>query len=221
MNTPLPIKYPTGIIPMRRAFSAKAAYTNIFMYEILPVIQKISNQSRYGYHGISHTIQVGLFGIEIAIATKVSPIPVMLACGLHDCARTNDAYCEEHGPACVPIAEKMLNEKYSSLGRKTINKILSAVANHTTGRNAPDEISACLWDADRIRLSWELGYNPKFFSTEYGNMIASLSLHDQNKYIAHQDKFLITSGIYTRAQIEYNRCMDAIQSSIGTQFKTR
>ena len=98
-----------------------------------------------------------------------------------------------------------------------ISRILFAVKNHTTGRNATDGISACLWDADRIRLSWERGYRADFFSTERGMQIASLNRQKQQEYIAEQEEFLVQHNIRTRDQIEFDKLQDMIQNS--TQFK--
>ena len=65
-----------------------------------------------------------------------------------------------------------------------------------------DAISAGIWDADRIRLSHELGYDQKYFNTAYGNYIASLppQTSDTNKlsqeqYMQNQNKFLRYHGI--------------------------
>ena len=129
-------------------------YTKLFFDDILPKITQTTNQSRYGYHGLSHTIQVALFALDIARHINQDPLPVLLAAGLHDCARTNDAWCVNHGPDAVPIGRKLLDKHYPHLSQGTVDQILNAVKNHTTGRNATDNVSACLWDGDRIRLSY-------------------------------------------------------------------
>ena len=192
--------------------------TRFFFETILPQIQQVTNQSRYGYHGLSHTIQVAMFAIDIACNLGQDPLPVMLAAGLHDCARTDDAWCEKHGPLAVPIGRAFLAKNYPELSKSYVDGILYAVENHTIGRIAPDNISACLWDADRIRLSWERGYRAEFFNTERGHEIASLSSGDQKKYILDQQEFLIRHNILTRAQIEFDLSQDQIQNA--THFKS-
>ena len=157
-------------------------YAKMFFEQILPQIAQVSNQDRYGYHGLTHTCQVAMFGLDIAYTINQDPLPVLLAAGLHDCARTNDEWCTEHGPRAVPIAHNFLHAHYPKISEENINKILYAVENHTTGRYAPDGVSACLWDGDRIRLSWECGYRPKFFNTVRGKQIASMSPIEQKKY---------------------------------------
>lgn len=197
--------------------SKRIKYTKLFFDEILPKIELITNQSRYGYHGLSHTIQVALFALDIALHTNQEPLPVILAAALHDCARTNDAWCENHGPDAVPIGQRFLNEHYSNLSTSDKEKILYAVKNHTIGRNAPNGVSACLWDGDRIRLSWERGYRPDFFSTKRGQEIASLNIDDQKQYISDQEEFLIQHNIRTREQIDFDKFQDQKQNH--TQYK--
>lgn len=206
---------------LRRVIADKEYYTKLFMNEILPAIAKISNQPKYGYHGLTHTTQVAMFGIDLALAENTAPLPVLLAAGLHDCARTHDGDCPLHGPRCVPIAREFIAAYYPSIPRNVVEQIVYAVKNHSGNVAAGDAVSACLWDADRIRLAWELGYDAKFFSTDYGRRLASLTPAAQHEYIARQERFLISHNIRTRARIEYDREMDAIQCALGTNFKTR
>ena len=143
---------------------------------------------------------------------------MLLAAGLHDCARTNDAWCTEHGPRAVLVGRDFLSRHYSNLGEETARRILYAVGNHTVGTVAPDGVSACLWDGDRIRLSWENGFRSEFFNTARGREIASLNIDGQRQYIEDQDAFLIRNHIKTRQQIDFERKQDAIQNELGTVF---
>ena len=197
---------------------SRIKHAKIFFDEILPKIEQVTTQSRYGYHGLSHTIQVAMFALDIADSINQAPLPVLLAAALHDCARTNDAWCVNHGPNAVPVGKQFLEQYYPNMSQADVNQILYAVENHTTGRNAPDGVSACLWDGDRIRLSWERGYKPDFFSTKRGQQIASLDLKGQKKYISDQEEFLIQNNIRTRAQINFDKMQDQIQNQ--TQYKT-
>ena len=63
--------------------SKRIKYTKLFFDEILPKIELITNQSRYGYHGLSHTIQVALFALDIALHTNQEPLPAILAAALY------------------------------------------------------------------------------------------------------------------------------------------
>ncbi len=199
----------------------KVYYANLLIKEILPKIKEVTNQPEYGYHGLSHSQQVGLFSIELALSVRQDPMPVLLAAALHDCARTDDEYCERHGPMCEPIARRFLKENYPNILPIDVERIVNAIKLHTVGMNAKDFISACLWDADRIRLSWALGYDSKFFSTPYGMKLGALSLSEQNKYIQRQEKFLIENNIKTKDQIEYDKEMSNIKDRIGTKFNEK
>lgn len=196
----------------------KTYYYKLYFNQILPQITEITTQSKYGYHGLSHTNQVAMFGIDLAYSINQDVLPVLLAAGLHDCARTNDAWCTEHGPRAVLVGRDFLMRHYANLSEQTIRKILYAVGNHTVGAVAPDGVSACLWDGDRIRLSWENGFRPKFFNTERGREIAGLNIDGQRKYIEDQDAFLIRNRIKTREQIDFERHQDKIQNELGTVF---
>ena len=199
--------------------SGREYYAKLFFDQILPQIAQVSNQDRYGYHGLTHTCQVAMFGLDIAYTINQDPLPVLLAAGLHDCARTNDEWCTEHGPRAVPIAREFLATHYPDISVAEATKILYAIENHTTGRHAPDGVSACLWDGDRIRLSWEWEYRPKFFNTVRGKQIAGMSPIDQKKYLMAQDNFLIENKIRTAKEIQDDRDFDKIVEH--TKFKTR
>ena len=199
--------------------SGREYYAKLFFDQILPQIAQVSNQDRYGYHGLTHTCQVAMFGLDIAYTINQDPLPVLLAAGLHDCARTNDEWCTEHGPRAVPIARDFLAAHYPDISVADATKILYAIENHTTGRCATDGVSACLWDGDRIRLSWEWEYRPKFFNTVRGKQIAGMSPIDQKKYLMAQDNFLIENKIRTAKEIQDDRDFDKIVAH--TKFKTR
>lgn len=173
----------------------KLYWTKVAMKYVMPKIAKITKQEKFGYHGLVHTEQVVMFGIDYALAQKEKPLPVILACALHDCARQSDEYNITHGPACEPIARAFLKRHHFDITEEETEAIIYAVVNHTTGRQAPDGISACLWDADRTRLSWENGYNERFFSTPRAKEVAAFDYPAQKKYIQEQTTFLDNARI--------------------------
>ena len=180
----------------------KKYYTTVFEHKIIPAIIPVSNQPRYGYHGISHTEQVGLFALDYALTLRKNPLPVLWAAGLHDYARTNDAYDETNGPRCVPLARKFLKAYEDQLTPTEIQQILYAVEHHTTGRQAPDYVAACLWDADRTRLSWERGYQADYFTTARAKEVAALDDEGQNAYLKAQQTYLMENGLKTKQAYE-------------------
>ncbi len=206
----------------RCAINNWAYYAGVIYNEILPEIIKISNQPRYGYHGISHTEQVCLRGLECAISVGQDAMPVIVAAGLHDCARTNDGDCLMHGPKCVPVAQRFIQDNYSSLfDFATKRQIVNAVKNHSVGMVAPDLVSGCLWDADRIRLSWECGYDKRFFTTSYANKIAALNPSGQAEYKRRQENMLVRHNIKTREEIEYDKLQNEQSLLTKSKFNIR
>ncbi len=168
----------------------KLYWTKVAMKYVMPKIAKITKQEKFGYHGLVHTEQVVMFGIDYALAQKEKPLPIILACALHDCACQSDEYNITHGPACEPIARDFLKRHHFDITEEETEAIIYAVVNHTTGMHAPDGISACLWDADRTRLSWERGYDERYFTTERAKEVASFDYSAQKAYIKEQTDFL-------------------------------
>lgn len=166
-------------------------WTKFALTKVMPKITRITNQAEFGYHGLTHTEQVVFFGIDYALSTNTNPLPVILACALHDCARINDKWDEEHGPNCEPIAREFLNEYDFGLSQDDKNKIIEAIKNHTIGINSTESIAACLWDADRTRLAWEnFGPIVERFSTERGLEVARFNIQQQKEYIQNQKQML-------------------------------
>lgn len=160
---------------IKSAIRAREYYTRMFIDKILPLIEKIGPQSKYGYHGIyTHTFQVVQFAIECAISVGTDPLPVMLGAALHDIGRENDGHDFSHAIRGAKIARRFLRNNFPDMFPGTVDKIVYAIKNHTVGTQAPDLISACVWDADRIHLAWETGYDEKYFNTEYGKYIANI-----------------------------------------------
>jgi len=149
---------------------------------IQPLVAQICTQKMNGMHGLNtHTAAVVFRGIDYALSLNKNPWPVIFACACHDMARMNDSFDTEHGKNAIPLAKQIM--KKFNLDKETQNSINFAIENHTTGIIAPDYISACLWDADRTRLSWDYGYDSKYFNTLRAKQIAS---NDFKKYIEFQ-----------------------------------
>lgn len=192
---------------LKSAFRTREYYTKLLVNEILPKIENIGTQPKYGYHGLyTHSFQVAQYAIELAMSIGTDPLPVVLGAALHDIARVPDDDDDdvEHAQRGAEIARRFLEKNYGNrLFPGTIDKIVYAIKYHNTiDMCAPDAISAGIWDADRIRLSHELGYDQKYFNTAYGNYIASLpqQTSDTNKlsqeqYMQNQNKFLRYHGI--------------------------
>ncbi len=144
-----------------------------YLLDIMPLVEQNAIQQKYGYHGLyTHTAAVVFRGIDYALATNKNARNVALACAFHDMARVTDGDDVEHGKNAMPIAQKIMNT-IGSIDKKTQSSILYAIENHSFNKVAPDYISACLWDADRTRLAWDMGYNRGFFVTQRAQTVAS------------------------------------------------
>jgi hypothetical protein len=158
-------------------------YFNFYRQNILPLVEKYTTQSDSGCHTLEHTNSVVFRGIDLALSVGKNPMPVVFAGAFHDMARTHDGFDVNHGKNAVPNAQKIMMSFPYNLTNLDKHKIIYAIENHTTGRIAPDYVSACLWDADRIRLSWMYGYNAGFFNTDRAKYIAS---HPAQDYVNFQ-----------------------------------
>ena len=160
-------------------------YFDFYQTKVLPEVEKLASQKKEGYHGLyTHTPAVVFRGLDYAMSLGMDPRPVVFACAFHDMARTDDEYNEYHGPKAVPIAARIM-DAFPDLAAAQRASILSAVENHTTGRVAPDYVSACLWDADRTRLSWGYGFMPECFSTVRARDVARVAA---DEYVAFMRK---------------------------------
>lgn len=144
----------------------------LYQEKIYPLVAEKCIQKKEGMHGLdTHTASVVFRGIDYALSLNQEILPVIFACAFHDMARTNDGFDIDHGKNAIPLAKQIM--KKFNLTHQMQQSIIFAVENHTIGNIAPDYISACLWDADRTRLSWGYGYKSKYFNTPRAKQIAS------------------------------------------------
>lgn len=163
-------------------------YFNFYQTNILPRVQLCSTQNPNGCHALDkHTSAVVFRGIDYALSLGENPIPVIFAGAFHDMARKHDGFDISHGVNAVPNAQKIMNKFPKNLYELSVtekNRIIFAIINHTNDNiSAPDYVSECLWDADRTRMSWEYGFNAKYFNTERAKYVAS---HPAVDYINFQ-----------------------------------
>ena len=166
----------------------KNIYIKYFNQSLMPKIEKISLQKKNNlqYHGLWHTEQVALLGIDIALRENLNPLPVVLAAGLHDCARTSDKHDPDHGINCKPLAEEFLRTypDRSLISAEEKTQIIEAVVLHNSPRPPRNNhILDCLQDADCMRLLWS-GRQHFTPNTDAGRKLASYSPRQQIKYMA-------------------------------------
>ena len=144
-------------------------------------------QKEDGWQGLtSHSRGVVFRSIDYALSLNQNPLPVIFAAALHDIAkRTNSEL--GHEQKALPIAKKIMFFYPDVLSKENKKSILTAIANHTDGKKPFDYISACLWDADRTRVAWVLGYQEEYFYTDRAKQVASAPAED---YLNYQAKCL-------------------------------
>ena len=137
---------------------------NFYINELKPLIEQNGTQKSEGIHGINtHTNAVVFRGIDYALSLSQDPKPVIFACAFHDMARVNDSADYEHGKNAVPMAMKIMKQFPNLFDNQTRDNIYLAIMTHTNDRPvvATNYIAACLWDADRTRMSWKYGFKPE------------------------------------------------------------
>ena len=132
-----------------------------------------STLPEHGYHSLAHLLDVAELGAWLALREGVNPIPVALFGLLHDAARTDD----EPGPAHAEAAAKLFDRMQISdirylLLPEDAARVRVALAGHAFGERSQDPLVGVCWDADRVRLAWERGVVPRFFSTGTGLQLA-------------------------------------------------
>ena len=132
------------------------------LYPLVPT--SICSAEDDSYHGLSHGLDTALIAVIIAYALDIPPTPILLA-----------ALCHDFKPRASESAEMFsavlgdVWREYSGINDK---RMIYAVSSHSELSPVKDDVANVLRDADRVRLSWERGYEPKFFSTEIGAEIA-------------------------------------------------
>ena len=153
---------------------------------VLPVIlaEPTVLQKNFGYHGLlTHTRSVVFRGIDYCLSLSQNSIPVILACAFHDLAKDFDGYDVSHGMNAIPIAKNIIAKLNLELSVEEKELIFDAMKNHTTGMNAQNYVSGCLWDADRTRLSWQYGYDEMYYYSSRAKQVASGDPHVYVNYM--------------------------------------
>ena len=151
-----------------------------YVKEIRPIIEPLYRFVP-DHHGIQHIDMVVLYGITIASQVCPDKInQVIIACALHDCGRLNDDYDLSHEKLAGSKVSSFLDLYSKVLGFTEQDKcdIYYAVTNHTSGYKTDNVVAQCLWDADRIRMALEYGYDESYFNTEIGKLLAKTKIEN-------------------------------------------
>lgn len=163
-----------GIPPDELDPSCNFIWKSLLTRVILPTAFLHSEINHNAYHGMDHCHEVAMAGGYIALARNRNPLPALLAGAVHDICRS-DAHEEDHGAE----AARKLPQVLKNLGKGFFEKInleemATAIREHSWETPPSSDLSASLRDADRLRLSWERGFDPRYFATETGAVAARL-----------------------------------------------
>jgi len=124
-----------------------------------------------GYHGLQHSLDVGLLGVVLAHLHEIPATPVFLAGLAHDLRR--DAPKDNHNAQeSAALYQELIKGPWGAYASKFDREIIDAVASHSSLHEAPSMTAKVLRDADRVRLSWERGFDERFFETYWGKEFA-------------------------------------------------
>ena len=124
-----------------------------------------------GYHGLSHGLETALIAVILSYALGVPTAHAFLAALCHDLK----PHMPRKGLKAAESAEifaALLDGAWRDYSGAHDQRMIDAVRSHSELSPVKDGVAMVLRDADRVRLSWERGYAPHFFSTEIGKEIA-------------------------------------------------
>ncbi len=141
--------------------------------ELVPRACTYSQQPHNGYHGFAHSVFVARVATLLALRSGYNPLPIMVAGLLHDAGRCDDEAGPEHAALGAEIAALVLEPWLGHwLDAPIREAVVDAIRGHAKEGTAVGDIAACLQDADRLRLAWERGFDPQYFTTAAGAKLA-------------------------------------------------
>jgi len=170
-------------VPGASSSTHAAAWLRWLERDLAPRARAYSQQPDSGYHGFGHSVFVARVAALLALKLDRNPLPAMIAGLLHDAGRRDDAADPEHAALGAEIAALVLEPwlgRYLDASVQT--EVVDAIRRHADEEPAAGDIAACLRDADRLRLAWERGFEPRCFTTPAGAEFARRSPH----YLANQ-----------------------------------
>jgi hypothetical protein len=138
---------------------------------LLPAYAPLTVRAEDAFHGLRHSRETARAACFLALSEGISPLAPMLAACLHDAARADDEPGQRHARDGAWLAEMFLKApagRALPLAETAKRAIVRAVAGHATTARTRRPVSACLQDADRLRLAWSDGVRRNLFSTKTG-----------------------------------------------------
>ncbi len=145
-----------------------AVWARLLSRGIMPILNSLYCTELSPYHGQEHAFSTSQQALQLALKLDINPIPPILAAVLHDIGRTSDDE-DQHAKNSALMAQVIIKDRFRLwIAESDAELVIAAIKNHTDGTHAQNLIEASLWDADRSRLSWEHGFNQRFYSTVFG-----------------------------------------------------
>ena len=140
--------------------------------ELFPALRPLGIATEAnGYHGLQHCLDVGLLAVVLSYLHETPATPVFLAALTHDLRR--DAPPDQHNAKdSAVLCQELIDGPWCAYTSAFDLEVFDAVAVHSSLHQAPSMIAKILRDADRVRLSWERGFEERFFETDWGKEFA-------------------------------------------------
>ena len=140
--------------------------------ELFPALRPLGVATEAnGYHGLQHCLDVGLLTVVLSYLHETPATPVFLAALTHDLRR--DAPRDQHNAKdSAVLCQELIEGPWGAYSSDFDLEIFDAVAVHSSLHRAPSMMAKILRDADRVRLSWERGFEERFFETDWGKEFA-------------------------------------------------
>ena len=147
-------------------------WTRFASRELFPALKPLGIATEAnGYHGLQHCLDVGLLAVVLSYLHKTPATPVFLAALTHDLRR--DAPRDQHNAKdSAVLCQELIEGPWGAYTSEFDLELFDAVAVHSSLHQAPSVIAKILRDADRVRLSWERGFEERFFETDWGKEFA-------------------------------------------------
>lgn len=140
------------------------------LYPQIP--NSLSNTADDGFHGLSHGLDTALISVIFSYALKVPAAPTFLAALCHDLELNSCGNSSREPESSATVLRTLLNGSWNDYSGKYDKVMIEAVARHSEHGPAGDHTAMVLRDSDRVRLSWERGYDSNYFATEIGKEVA-------------------------------------------------
>ena len=104
-------------------------------------------------HGLGHWKRVEAFGLLMAeMCPEADREVISWFAYTHDCMRSDDGSCYEHGPDAAAFVDKVRNTYMSDLSDDQIGVLKMACYHHTMEKNTGNVTADICFDADRLDL---------------------------------------------------------------------